>query len=810
VKTRILVVVALVASLWLPSPALGASLDDVLGRFPDRPDWLSTDAFSSIASDAYSAQFDVPLLGRVDAFVYQLTADPIVALVLQGLPSPFDEIPKAVGITITHPALFWIKTDAAEVELDADRMPAALAALVAGDPAGLAMPKRVAVRGGMNVFGRMSLGANASVPLLSELSALRLPESLVIGFGRKGGDSLITMALPTGISWSNPFNLPNTKLDSALVRVEKITAPAPHTQVTAWATARIEGASNAFTMYATHDGTKLQSLGFDTRSASLKDVVAVLSALGNVLKLPSIPMPPDDVVTLSNRNDPIQQYGSSPPDLTRMMFQASLTGETIGELNVNARGKVFGLTVASVRLNASSSGVRFTVDPDCPLHPVGISADLTRISGSTIPVETRFEDCFSGAIVDLANAAAQVSTEAAVFTADAASKAARLGEQAGADAARFTADRFTKWEGAMATAVTGPAALKAANDTVARLERAIHDLGDTISGLEREIENLLRQAWALVTGQVAQKKEQKADTIAARDAARTQLADANHRVEEAGKALEVAAANLQSDLANVTHQLQAATLQTAAMDSVKRYAEGLTAQTILEKTGDLIRSGKVDPSIGFSPSVTDLKAAAEARSTLPQVQLTQAVTALVEAEMERQFQRQIPKLPTMSFDVPVWITTLADFLYTDQNDTLRVRSAAVRDGSEVFVFRADGKLESHKLKKCLSADRYVFVDCADSSAGRYFFDPLDGMIRFLEGNSMPACITSEAGSGRIDWRRRDDCNRSFEPFQGRLVLKRALIRAASAGALEPPSRDERGEGVTNLEPLALRPMQTER
>ncbi|MGK2855632.1 MAG: hypothetical protein ACSLFQ_00355, partial [Thermoanaerobaculia bacterium] len=662
---------ALCALLLFVPVASGATVGEILAEFPISFDWLNADSFAGVPGvpDAYEAHFTVGSQS-FDAYVYSAESSPTVAITLQKVPEQLADLTALFGIEIDSPVLFWSK-DGGELSLAA--MPANLKSYVEQKTG---MADGVRTLAGVNLFGRFS-GS-------SSLAALNLPK-LCLGFARKDATSLVTMALPAGSSWSQPFHMPNTTVKSGVVHIERAGGDVPQTSVEAWATVSLKGASNDFTMAATHDGTRLQAAAFDTASASLKDVVAVLGAFGNVLTLPTIPTPPDDAVTL--KNDRYQPYvDSARPDIEKMMFQAALTNDADASVYVNAKGEIFGVTVAEMRLSASSSGVRLSVPASCPLRPVGLTVDLTQIRPDHMPVTSELKDCFSGAIVDLAKAAAEVSTEAAKFTADAATKAGRVGEQAAADTAEFTADRFKKWEHAMGTAVAGPAALKAANDTVARLDKAIRDLGTTITGLEHDIENLLSQAWTLVTGQVAKKKEAKTDAIAARNEARTELADANHRVEEAGKALGVAAANLQGDLADVTHQLQAATAQQTIMESVKRYAENLTAQKILEQTGDLIRTGKVDPAIGFSASVTDLKTAAEAWSALPQVQLTQAVTALVEAETERQLQKQIPKLPTMSFDIPVWITNYSELFHVDEAGLLRARSASVRDGSEVFVF----------------------------------------------------------------------------------------------------------------------------
>jgi hypothetical protein len=429
------------------------SVEGALKGIPAQLDALKADQFQKIAQHAKAYQTSATLFGQTaTVFLYWPDAkklnEPVIAVVL---PNQFTAdkllgIGSALDIGLNKPAVFWMKN---EGTLDRNGMPADLQKHMTS----AGMPGAMQADQGFNLFGQLASGFVGDVLKPVNLNA----NNLFAGAAKGKGGYAVSLSIGANTAWNNPFGLADTKIKGGTVRV---TSKDKTKTVEAWGTATLKSKKD-YTVYMQKEaGDPGQTIGFDLKSASLTDYFVVLGVVGKTLGLPAFPVPsklPLDMVTLENPAYQAYTDASAPLNFDSMMFKGKLEKSADGELITNARGKVFGQSVASINLKASKEGVKGAADvnvglgelkaasakfyldvamtgtpgmgikadtvlgsldlkastdglaldvpPKCPLQPVGLSATLKDISVKDLPIKFRAEDCATKVVKDIAKGA---------------------------------------------------------------------------------------------------------------------------------------------------------------------------------------------------------------------------------------------------------------------------------------------------------------------------------------------------------------------------------------------------------------------
>jgi hypothetical protein len=539
------------AAAWLTAPAVKAApADDFLNRAPALRQFVTN--LRDVSTPQGGPWSATGHLFGVEASLYlywpQGTTTPPVAVVpLPGSLTLEQLFPSAAGLNIglKNPLLFLIPPGVSELKKQA--MPNAVAAAAQT----IKLPDTVQVIPGFNLLGSM-----ASPPFLAKLLTdvkFPNPNNLTAGIAR-GTDSLVFSL--SQATWQNPFGLADTSITGATIKITKSTKKDdPSQTIETWGSARVDNHKKHgdFAAYLKRDDALNQSVGFNTKKASLGDFFLVAGAVSNTLGLPAIPWPsqlPLDKVVLENPKY-TAPHDASPPDLNTWMFEGGKENGKLAELTLNAAINAFGWQMAKTQVNASSTGIvgaadflggskigtidvpsasfylrasaaeqamginanasvfgrldlkagpaglKLVVPPSCPLRPVGFTADVTNL-GSDFPITPTFDDCFSGELKKLADGAADAYKDTEQFTVnlaeDAAGTADALGTEAVSAVGKLHLERTTAWAGTLAshavTLKTVKDAAAAAGAAVDAINGTIRTLGGTIKSLNHDIDKL--------------------------------------------------------------------------------------------------------------------------------------------------------------------------------------------------------------------------------------------------------------------------------------------------------------------------------
>ncbi len=765
--------------------------------------------------------------------------EPIIAIPLPGKLSAdtLFQVGADLDLGLDQPILFWVPKGVER--LSANEMPSEVRARVGVN--GIGLPSIVPTVPGFSLFGRVTGGG-----LVQDLTSLvNLDPSTLSAGITKGKDGRLIASLFRASDWDKPFGLADTTLRGAALLIIK-EKDQPSKTVKAWGTARI-GSEKDFTVYLMRDSAGLhQSLGFDAQEASLHDFVRVAGVVAKTFKwpaLPNVPLPLDKV-RLENPKYKAAVDAAVLPDFTAMMFQASQgTSKKDGELHLNAALKAFGWTMAKVAvsadvsgvkgsadlaasskigpievpsasfyltldakvqamglraqtplygaldLKASGSGLQLVVPPQCPLRPVGFTAQVGDLTAG-FPILPTYSDCFSQALGRLAEGAEDAYKEAVPFVEELAGSAADSAVQLGADAAkevdRLQLQRVNGWPGALADYT---ARLKSPQDAAKAAQAAVMDLtgvvqgwGNKIAGLDgdiarlgREIDRLLDKIWSTVTNAIKGKRRDRQKAISQRDEARTQRAAAEARLKVAQKNQAEATAAVSNipgpyvvgTIASTQESLLGAQAEAMVQTELARIARELPTQlkdpALRKKVfGTIVPREVIDAMAkDFETEPMDIsqlpvdgptfgkKILETARSRM----VEQALTAHLRALQDQVLREKVALLPTVAYGLFVRIIP-ADAVDAPENawsnDGISPLQIGVGKANQ-YTFGGDGTIRQLPFGYVTVAEdrttltvRNLIMDMAKKQTGegvRLFYDPFDGLIRHLPVNgTVPLCI----------------------------------------------------------------------
>lgn len=516
----------------LPQPANG--VEGVLKDLPLPFDTLKSGHFSQIMQHRKAYKASITVLGQTaTAFVYSPNGNNeyIIAVALpdQLTADKLFGVGSALDVGLNKPVLFWLKKGGT---IETAKMPAELKTRV--DEMG--MPGHVIAESGLNLFGKVASGFVAG--LLKPAPVNLDPNNLFAGVARaKVKDKSVfkvTLSIGSGTVWQNPFGLADTIIKGATVI---ISSPTPGVKnVETWGTANLKSKKD-FTIYVKReDAGASQSLGFDTKDASLDDFLMIVNVAANTLKLPSVPVPgklPLNMVTLENPVYMAYTDASSIPNFDTMMFKGTQKATGIGELITNTKGKVFKQPVAELKLKASKSGVdgaaavgvklgqldaasaqfylniglppvtpgmgikassllgaldlqanqsglSLNVPPKCPIQPLGVTATLDDLSLSHFPLKFHVKDCATQVVKE----GVKVVVEGGKLVAEGGKKVGNSVVDTGKKAGEVVVDTGKKAGGAVVD--TGKKAGGAVADTGKKVGGAVADTGKKVGGTIRK------------------------------------------------------------------------------------------------------------------------------------------------------------------------------------------------------------------------------------------------------------------------------------------------------------------------------------
>ncbi len=762
------------------------------------------------------------------------------------------------------------------------------------------MPSQVIAAKGLNFFGTLT----SSI----EGFPYALPSELFAGFatGKNAkGQKKYTINAAISKPWSSPFGLQNSAIKGGMFRLQK-EGELKTTEV--WGTASV-GSPKEYTVYYKQEGALQQSLGFDTKDAELKDFFSILDALGMPFEAAKRDLPLT-IVQLSNPNYQPRVDASAPPDLAKMLFKATRTAAGVfTELIANAEGALLKQKMASLILNASAAkksvegsagvnaklgpldaasasfyldanltavpkmglkvqsailgnldlaasgnGLKLEVPADCPLRPIGFTANITDLSLTDFPITPDLNDCYSEEIGKIFTGAADIASDVTTTVANGAAETAKgLADEAKKNYERLQVERVAAFGRAMAKHATAKDAVNVATSAYNGATAAVRTCANIISGLDNdikklanEIDKLLQKLWALVSGEVNTKKKQKAKKESDRDRQRVAKLAAEQRERQAKDVLDKAKAgmagvpgpNLDADVAQYNDQVLGELAQQEVQMQVAQYAatELTSKLNSQEERKKMLLALKSDEFL--AEQETAIKAAYPSLSTLitrgqdgkmpVERLLNEAKTALavkavskdIEAKTEELLRQAVPKLPTMAFGTPVRImagtgdktrclTRVSGAPYRTP-DFFELRQCTTQN-DQLFVFQSDGKVMS--LGKCLGWDpKYpgkstgILGYAQDAlSCASFFHDPLGGVIRFQDG-SEPNCLSGGAGidlgdrahAFRADRYPAAPCGDTWRLVADSPAGGTQVRRAAALG------EKTAGQEKTNLAPLQLK------
>ena len=401
---------------------------------------------------------------------------------------------------------------------------------------------------------------------------------------------------------------------------------------------------------------------------------------------------------------------------------------------------------------------------------------------------------------------------------------------------------------------------------IAELEGAINDLGS-------EIANLLKRLWVLVSGEVNKLRGERSAKIAERDDRRTEQAAAaarrdaaNDLKEKAQKAVDgIPGPNVSGTVADQERDAVAQMAQVEVQRRIAQYASKTLGGELADKTkaqamlGDVYKlkpgdASKKDPletfqeerAAAFTDKYKSLGAALTKEATedfftdAKKALVFQAVANRIEGATEQALAETVPTLPTMAFGVPVQMgLKFDDSMCLGESRNSR-RLLLVSCGRNSFLFRGDGTIETAQPGQTPASESsaswrvdFVWYTTWDQrrvqllervpsntpNRTRFFFDPVDGLIRYVPENStVPYClaytfaqwgpmVAEAAVTGQPCTQKRDVLNWKLVP---RSTVTAAAPRGSAVLAAPPlpvgaTGSDDTAER-TNLKPLKLLPL----
>ncbi|MFQ6757271.1 hypothetical protein MWR57_01465 [Desulfovibrionaceae bacterium CB1MN] len=390
-------------------------------------------------------------------------------------------------------------------------------------------------------------------------------------------------------------------------------------------------------------------------------------------------------------------------------------------------------------LAASGNGLKLDVPADCPLRPIGFTANITDLSLTDFPITPDLKDCYSKEIMGVINGTVAIASDVGETVANGAAETAKnLSDEAQKTYTALHVDRVAAWGPALATHAaevrSAKDAVQAADQAVNAAGKLIKDLGaeigkldDRIRDISNEIGKLLKKLWSFVSGQVKSLKKEKATKESERDKKRTEQAAAEQRKKqaeavkaEANTALrEIPGPNITGRVAELNQQMLGVQAQQEVQAHVAIYAANLASDfknpgKRKEILGGVDAKAFIDErKTQFTTDYPTLAKLMEKDST-GKTQMEQfvdgsknalvvkAVSQKIEDETERKLRETVPTLPTMDFDVPVNIVfgegsnarclqapALLQCTYTNEKNKLVPCTGAQ---NQVFRFRAGGDL----------------------------------------------------------------------------------------------------------------------
>ncbi|MHB1184316.1 MAG: zinc ribbon domain-containing protein [Desulfobulbia bacterium] len=457
---------------------------------------------------------------------------PNVAVSVVAVMVPIDLTSKALfgdsvpGIGLKNPVVCYAKEDCDLLTAD---MP-----IRTQPPLKSIMPSQIIAAKGLNFFGTLT----SSI----EGFPYALPSEMFAGFAtgkNEKGQKKYTINAAIIKPWSNPLGLQNTTMKGGMLSLRK-EGEVKTTEVLGTASV---GSPKEYTVYYKQEGVLQQSLGFDTRDASLKDFFSILDALGMPFESAKKDLPLT-IVQLSNPNFQPKTDASAPPDFTKMLFKATRTGTGVfTELIANAEGAILKQKMASLILNASAAkksvegsagvnaklgplnagsanfyltanltsvpkmgltvksgllgdldlaasgnGLKLDVPADCPVRPIGFTASITDLGLTDFPITPEFNDCYSKEIMGIVNGTVAIAGDVGETVANGAAETAKtLSEEAQKTYAALHVDRVAAWGPALATHA---AEVRSAKDAVQAADQAVNAAGKLIKDLGAEIGKL--------------------------------------------------------------------------------------------------------------------------------------------------------------------------------------------------------------------------------------------------------------------------------------------------------------------------------
>ena len=522
-------------------------------------------------------------------------------------------------------------------------------------------------------------------------------------------------------------------------------------------------------------------------------------------------------------------------------------------------------------LRATATSLQLSLPPSCPLRPVGLKADIGDVNGD-FPITPLFDDCIGKGIQDLIEGGEAAFKEVEHVARDLANDGIAVADELGHDAAnefqKLHLERAAAWTGALASHAaevkTVQDAERAAVNAVKVAENAVNALGKTISRLDEEIKDLtneikdlLNDIWDAVTGKVKSKKKEKARKVTERDHARTEKAAAKARLERA----QEVKANLNTDVPSPYIAGQAAELQEKlAAAQAQALVQPQVAESLKILSGQLGDRKKRQALF----AAIDHKAVVEARkiafakdyptmsaflgrdggksvgtqwlADTKKSLVSEAIGAQVSAETERVLRQTVPTLPTMAHNMPVSVILAGGQPLCMQWGSQDGLVLAPCNGSpeQQMQFRTSGALLTNRHTEKVKAGNSnismtfcVYVDLPENSVTAltrspykcnvdaahmpqlFFFDPADGLIRYLPPKATaPLCLRAgpdrKVIGGECPQQGQEALAAQWRLADPKDAVKARQITVSSGSLLKGGMRaGVPAEARTNLKPLVL-------
>jgi hypothetical protein len=697
---------------------------------------------------------------------------PNVAVSVVAVMVPMDLTSKALfgdsvpGIGLKNPVVCYAKEDCDLLTAD---MPARTQPSLKS-----IMPSNIVAAKGLNFFGTLT----SSI----EGFPYALPSEMFAGFAtgkNEKGQKKYTINAAIIKPWNNPLGLQNTTMKGGMFRLQK-EGEVKTTEVLGTASV---GSPKEYTLYYKQEGVLQQSLGFDARDASLKDFFSILDALGMPFESAKKNLPLT-IVQLSNPNFQPKTDASAPPDFTKMLFKATRTATGVfTELIANAEGAILKQKMASLILNASAAkksvegsagvnaklgplnagsanfyltanltavpkmglkvksgllgdldlaasgnGLKLDVPADCPLRPIGFTANITDLSLTDFPITPDLKDCYSKEITKVFNGTVEVASDVGEEVAkEAVATANFLGDEAKKGYESLQVERVGVMGKALVNHARAKDAVKVAEYSYSNAKYAVTSLVDdivhldkTIKSLAKDLSSLMKSAWNFVTGKVKAKKKEKATAQATRDKKRAAHALAVHKEAQAKAALEKAKSapteipgpNLDEEVVKTDREMVGALTQQQVQPLVAEYAanelpnklknkderqrmmQALDIEEFKARQAEAITTAYPTLSALYTKQQDGKRPMEQLLDNAKRELVEKAIARDIDAKTNELLQDVVATLPTMAFDVPVKVVY-------GEGTSARCLEAPARSSNAISV-------RNSKLAVCNDSPRQIF------------------------------------------------------------------------------------------------------